>query len=211
MRLLSYADNSEGIGRRIPKQRGKGLPLLFADLGSGQSLCWRRVRRYRIRTIDHIWLRQTILVLSICFSAIVYAADFNGHVIGVIDGDSLRVMHNGRAEQVRLTGVDCPEKGQAYGKRAKQATAALAFDRDVTVLPVSKDRYARTLATIVLPDGKNLNHELVREGWCWWYRKYAPTDTELEQLEREARDQKIGLWTDPSPTPPWVYRKALRE
>lgn len=127
------------------------------------------------------------------------------------DGDSLRVLRDGRAEPVRLVGIDCPEKGQAFGKRAKQATAALAFDRDVTVLSVGKDRYSRTLATIVLPDGKNLNHELVRDGWCWWYRKYAPTDAELDQLEQSAREKKIGLWTDPAPIPPWDYRKTRRE
>lgn len=139
------------------------------------------------------------------------AAEFTGHVVGVTDGDSLRVMHNGRAEPVRLVGIDCPEKGQAFGKRAKQATAALAFDRDVIVLSVGKDRYRRTLATIVLPDGRNLNHELVRDGWCWWFRQYAPFDEDLERLEHDAREKKRGLWIDPAPTPPWVYRKAWRE
>jgi len=48
-----------------------------------------------------------------------------------------------------------------------------------------------------------VNHELVREGWCWWYRKYAPGDTQLEKLEKDARDTKKGLWGDPYPVPPW--------
>jgi hypothetical protein len=51
---------------------------------------------------------------------------------------------------------------------------------------------------------------MVEEGRCWWYRKYAPGDTTLEGLEREARDSKRGLWADPAPIPPWVYRKARR-
>lgn len=152
-----------------------------------------------------------VLLAALFLASVTDAAEFTGHVVGVTDGDSLRVMHNGQAESVRLVGIDCPEKGQAFGKRAKRATAALAFDRDVTVLHVGKDRYSRTLATIVLPDGKNLNHELVREGWCWWFRKYAPSDGELERLEQAAREKKLGLWIDPAPTPPWVYRKALRE
>jgi len=46
--------------------------------------------------------------------------------------------------------------------------------------------------------------------WCWCYRKYAPGNTELESLEKEARDAKRGLWADPAPIPPWVYRKARR-
>jgi len=63
---------------------------------------------------------------------------------------------------------------------------------------------------VLLPDGTNVNHELVKDGWCWWYRKYAPGDTVLEGLEKEAREAKKGLWVDPAPIPPWVYRKARR-
>ena len=55
-----------------------------------------------------------------------------------------------------------------------------------------------------------MTHELVKEGWFWWYRKYAPADTELERLENDAREAKKGLWVDPTPIPPWVYRKARR-
>jgi micrococcal nuclease len=63
---------------------------------------------------------------------------------------------------------------------------------------------------VILPDGTNVNHELVKQGWCWCYRKYAPGDKELERLEAKARDAKKGLWVDPAPIPPWVYRKARR-
>ena len=41
-----------------------------------------------------------------------------------------------------------------------------------------------------LPNGTNVNHELVKVGWCWWYRKYAPGDTVLEGLEAETRESK---------------------
>jgi len=50
---------------------------------------------------------------------------------------------------------------------------------------------------------------LVKDGWCWWYRKYAPGDRVLEGLEKEAREARKGLWVDPAPIPPWVYRKAI--
>ena len=67
-----------------------------------------------------------------------------------------------------------------------------------------------TLADVLLLDGTNVNPTLVEDGWCWWYRKYAPGDTVLEGLEKEAREAKKGLWVDPAPIPPWVYRKAKR-
>ena len=63
---------------------------------------------------------------------------------------------------------------------------------------------------MLLPGGTSVNHELVKHGWCWWSRKYALGDVELEKLEKAAREAKKGLWVDPAPIPPWVYHKALR-
>jgi micrococcal nuclease len=100
--------------------------------------------------------------------------------------------------------------GKAFGQRAKHAVADFAFRKEVTVQTHGHDKYQRTLADVLLLDGTNVNHALVKDGWCWWYRKYAPGDTLLEGLETEAREAKKGLWVDPAPIPPWVYRKAKR-
>jgi endonuclease YncB( thermonuclease family) len=62
---------------------------------------------------------------------------------------------------------------------------------------------------VLLPDGTNLNHVLVKDGW-WWYRKYAPRDMALEGLENEAREARNGLWTEQNPVPPWEWRKRKR-
>ena len=88
-------------------------------------------------------------------------------------------LHNGRAELVGLNGIDGPEKGQAFGTRAKQPASELVFGEQVTFQPFGKDKYGRTIADVLLPDGTNVNHTLVKDGWCWWYRKYAhaPGDT----------------------------------
>jgi micrococcal nuclease len=83
----------------------------------------------------------------------------------------------------------------------------LIFGKEVTLQTFGKDKYGRTIAYVLLPDGTNVNHTLVKEGWCWWYRKYAPGDTVLEGLEKEAREAKKGLWADPHPVPPWEWRK----
>jgi len=128
-------------------------------------------------------------------------AEFFGPVVSVLDGDTIEVLHNTRPERVRLSGIDCPENGQAFGNRAKQAASAFVFGRDVILQTHGQDKYGRTLADVVLRDGTNVNHALVKDGWCWWYRKYAPGNTELESLEKEARDAKKGLWADPQPVP----------
>jgi endonuclease YncB( thermonuclease family) len=52
-----------------------------------------------------------------------------------------------------------------------------------------------------------VNQQLVKEGWCWWFRKFVPKDQALKQLEQEAKEAKKGLWADPNPVPPWLYRR----
>lgn len=153
---------------------------------------------------------RTILLPFLLLATSAFAADFTGQVVGVIDGDTIDVLHNGKAERIRLTGIDCPEKGQAFGKKAKQAASELAFGKEVTVETYGQDKFRRTIGEVILPDEMNLNQELVKQGWCWWYRKYAPGNTVLEGLEKKAREAKKGLWGEPAPVPPWVYRKAKR-
>ena len=134
-----------------------------------------------------------------------------GPVVSVLDGDTIEVLHNNRAERIRLNGIDCPEKGQPYGKKAKQAASALVFGKQVTLQTYGLDKYGRTIADVLLPDGTNVNHTLVKDGWCWWYRKYAPGNVVLEELERRARGAGLGLWANSAPIPPWEWRKARRE
>ncbi len=136
-----------------------------------------------------------------------FGAELIGKVVRVLDGDTIEVLHSQHPTRIRLSGIDCPEKGQAYGKKAKQATSVLAFGNEVMLQTFGKDKYKRIIGDVRLPDGTNLNQELVKQGWCWWYRKYAPGDTVLEWLESDAREARKGLWADPQPVPPWEWRK----
>ena len=120
------------------------------------------------------------------FSSSLDPADFSGQGVSVLDGDTIEVLHNSRAERIRLNGIDCPEKGQAYGTRAKQAASALVFGKEMTLQTYGKDKYGRTIADVLLPDGTNVNHMLVKDGWCWWYQKYAPENVILAELQRRA-------------------------
>ncbi len=71
--------------------------------------------------------------LAFILTSIAHAADFSGRVIGVTDGDTIKVLHNGKAEKIRLHGIDCPEKAQPFGTKAKQFTSEMVFGKDVTV------------------------------------------------------------------------------
>jgi micrococcal nuclease len=135
---------------------------------------------------------------------------FTGRVVGVSDGDTLTVLRDKTPVKVRLWGVDAPEKSQAFGQQAKKRTSALAFGETVTVLPEDVDRYGRTVARVVLPDGRSLNWVLVAEGYAWWYRAYARDET-LAKAEAAAQHERLGLWGAKTPEPPWEFRKHERE
>jgi hypothetical protein len=78
----------------------------------------------------------------------------------------------------------------------------------VIIRPRDTDRYERTVAEVILPDGRSMNHEMVRQGMAWRYRRYAPRDTELARLEAAAKTARIGLWSQPNPVPPWEWRRG---
>jgi micrococcal nuclease len=149
------------------------------------------------------------LALSALLAGPAAAEEFTGRVVGVTDGDTIKVLHANHSETVRLLGVDAPEKRQAYGDRAGRFTAELAFDRTVTVRTSGRDRNGRLLGEVVLPDGRSLSQELVRAGYAWWFRKYS-RDIRLARLEEEARQDHRGLWADAAPQAPWEYRISGR-
>ena len=143
-----------------------------------------------------------------CFLLLIkvaFAVDFSGKVVGITDGDTISVLHDGHAEKIRLDGIDCPENHQAFSSKAKQFTSNLAFGKTVTIKVKEKDKYGRTVGEVILPDGRSVNRELLRTGFAWWYREYS-TDQSLGDLEEEARREKRGLWADVNPIPPWDFR-----
>ena len=150
------------------------------------------------------------VVLQLALPVSSLALSFTGKVVGVIDGDTVDVMHNGQAERIRLNGVDCPEKRQAFGSKAKLFTSEMVFGKEVTVQGYRLDRYGRTIGDVLLRDGTNLNRELVKAGLAWRYLKYSK-DESLSVLEGEAREAKRGLWVDAEPIPPWEYRHPTNQ
>ncbi len=131
---------------------------------------------------------------------------FEAQVVAVSDGDTLVVQYGGRNLRVRLAEVDSPELKQPYGREARVFTARMVLDKVVRIEPRTIDDYDRVVARVLTQDGKDLSEELLRHGLAWWYRRYSG-DKRLEALETEAKNQKRGLWADPDPVPPWLYRR----
>ena len=132
-------------------------------------------------------------------------------VVGISDGDTITVLHGGKGEKIRLFGIDTPEKGQAFGNKAKQFTSKMAYGKTVEVKTKDIDRYGRTVALIDV-NGQSLNEELIKNGFAWVYRKYCVESFCEDWLNFEAiaRYGKIGIWSESNPIPPWEYRKNQR-
>jgi micrococcal nuclease len=132
--------------------------------------------------------------------------DVRVRVIGVSDGDTITVLLDHKPTRVRLWDIDCPEAKQPFGSRAEPFTSNLSFDKTVTLQPMTTDRYGRPVVVVMLPNGSNLNDRIVRAGFGWWFRRYAPRARELEESERLAKQERLGLWQDPTPVAPWEFR-----
>jgi endonuclease YncB( thermonuclease family) len=133
-------------------------------------------------------------------------------VTGVADGDTITVLRDKQPQKIRLYGIDCPEKRQPFGKKAKQFTSDMVFGKTVEVEPVATDRYGRTVA-FVRVENITVNEELIKEGLGWVYIRYCklPLCAEWQGLQLAAQDEKRGLWGDPAEIPPWEFRRQKRK
>lgn len=128
-----------------------------------------------------------------------------GEVTGISDGDTLYVQVDGAKLRLRLARIDAPEKKQAFGRRSEQSLRELVWKRVVTAKWRQVDRYGRPIAEVFV-DQFDVNAEQVRRGMAWVYRAYS-RDPDLIRLEEEARAEHRGLWSEPNPVAPWVWRK----
>ena len=128
-----------------------------------------------------------------------------GKVVKVVDGDTLHVYNNKTTYKIRLSGIDAPERGQAYGKRAKEHLEQLVAGKQVIVIVDSKDRYGRYVASVKC-QSKDVCAEMLQAGYAWHYKEYD-NNKYYAELQREAKRAKRGLWVDKKPQAPWDYRK----
>jgi endonuclease YncB( thermonuclease family) len=158
--------------------------------------------------------RGPLVVLHLVFVLLLAVAatafeSFSGRCVGVLDGDSLKVLDGGHTFEVRLEGIDAPEKGQAFGDRAKQTLSDLVYGKDVRVAGKTTDSYGRLVARVFveLPAAAPLdvNLEMVRRGMAWHYTRYS-SERALADAEATARARRTGLWADPHAVAPWTFR-----
>ena len=145
-----------------------------------------------------------------------YAETFVGSVTRVSDGDTVILrIDDGTKLKIRLSGIDAPELDQAFGKESKNRLTELVDGRTIEAQCSKKDRYRRWLCKLEL-DSKDVNLNLVKDGFAWWYRYYRKDQTSEDQqtyqaAEATAKKNKLGLWGDFDPVAPWDFRRQKRD
>jgi endonuclease YncB( thermonuclease family) len=154
--------------------------------------------------------KSVLLIIVFLFYSNGYCQTIlSAKVIGIKDGDTVEIIDKqNNTVTLRLAEVDCPEKKQPFGTKAKQFTADLVYLKTIKYIVTNKDRYGRYIAKIYF-ENKYLSAEIIKKGMGWQYKKYS-TSKELAKFEQQARSKKIGLWIDPNPIYPSEWRKAKK-
>jgi len=161
-------------------------------------------------------VRYIFALLLALSHAVAIADTLTGRVVRVTDGDTIVILDaNDTQHKIRLTGIDAPERGQAFGTKSKEHLSDSVAGETVVVEYDKYDRYGRVLGKVLL-DGNDVNLEQIEAGLAWHYKKYQAEQTVADRIaysdaEMDARRHKRGLWVDLNPVPPWDYRKAKRD
>lgn len=141
-----------------------------------------------------------------------WADTLRGVVIVVIDGDTVlfKPDHYGARSRaflkLRLADIDAPEKDQVGGEAATRALASLVLKQVVEVEIVATDVYGRAIAHLQRGTTQ-VNPEMVRLGHAWVTTR-GRTPPALDEALDQAHRAKRGIWSEPDPVPPWVWRRG---
>jgi endonuclease YncB( thermonuclease family) len=161
-------------------------------------------------------MHLVIALLLVLAQSIALAETLSGRVVRVTDGDTIVILDASNTQhKIRLQGIDAPERGQAYGTKSKEHLSDQVAGKTVDVDYSKRDRYQRIVGKVVL-GGQDMNLEQIQAGMAWHYKKYQGEQTSDDRIaysdaELDARRDRLGLWVDQNPVPPWEYRQAKRQ
>jgi endonuclease YncB( thermonuclease family) len=149
------------------------------------------------------WLVWCLLFLA----PAVGAETLTGTVVAVIDGDTLTVVDEAKKpHRIRLAGIDAPEAKQPFWLQSARSLARICYRKPAKV--EWKEKQRGLLLGEVTCDGVAANAEQVRRGMAWVSSRQTGPGSALYELEAYARLQKVGLWADEKPVPPWEWRSS---
>lgn len=136
----------------------------------------------------------------------VILAAFTAKCVSVADGDTLQVLQDGVAQNIRLNGIDAPELKQSFGIQAKNALSQLVLNQSLKIYPTKLDNNGRLWAW-AFRGSLAVNAAQVEMGYAWSLEPKKSSPAKIATLENKARAAKVGLWSDKAPLAPWVWRE----
>ncbi len=153
-----------------------------------------------------------IFVFVFCSVSVCAQIRISAVVVGVTDGDTVTAIDsNNRQIKVRLAGIDAPESRQDFGTRSKQNLSDLVYGKPVVLEGDKTDRNGRLVAKILL-NGVDVNLEQIKAGLAWHFKRYELEQSHADRkiyaaAERDARNNKLSIWSEPEPVAPWDFRR----
>lgn len=140
----------------------------------------------------------------------------HGKVVFVIDGDSITVLaDDGKPYPVRLFGIDAPDLKQPFGQQSVERLGKELMGKDVTLISHYVDKKGRYFADVFLR-GEDVALGQIGHGMAWFSNSERCNEsfdrrTLYLSTESSAKTERLGLWRDPNPLPPWNYRETEYE
>lgn len=135
--------------------------------------------------------------------------EFEAQVKVVSDGDTITVAAGVHLFHVRLAHIDAPEDGQPYCLESKRALSKMVYNQTVKVKPIGHDRYSRLIAEVRTMDDIDVSAYMISEGWAWWYDPTKRNEF-YGEIEREAQQNRVGIWALNYVEAPWEWRKKRK-
>ncbi len=153
-------------------------------------------------------MKKLLFLLLIHVPVLIFSQILSGKIVAIKDGDTVVVIDSLNNQiTLRLAEVDCPEKNQPFGTKAKQFTSDQVYLKTIKYVVTDTDRYGRSIAMIYYDsDNKYLSAEIIKAGMGWHYKRYS-TSKELAKFQENAKQKKIGLWIDNDPIEPSEFRR----
>jgi micrococcal nuclease len=151
-------------------------------------------------------VKRFVLILMLIFPSALLPETFavKCMCIGISDGDTILVMNDGKETKLKIDGIECPELGQDFGKKAKQFTSDLVLGKILEVNIKGLDK-SGTIVALVFVENDDIGFELLKAGLAWHFKQYS-SDPIYASAEQEAKFDKIGIWSMPNPISPGDFR-----
>ena len=155
-------------------------------------------------------MRTIFLSIFVIFPLLLSAQLLKGKAVKITDGDTFTLLVDGHEQvRIRIDGIDAPEKGQAFGNRAKEYLSGMIWGEELTVYVTKIDRYGRSIGKVSTPSVVDVGLQMIKGGYAWQYRDYNK-EKSYEDAEILARRNRNGLWQDKNPIRPQDFRKARK-